>query len=232
MRRTRENDAVRSTTGAGTSVKDGDLATPMRLRDFMSQLGVVMQLPARVPEAQPVPQAVGTPTPSRRVRARLAIPVAAVLAVSAFSLSRLAPPPPPVMPTEVLGTWTTSEGSYAGKRLVLAARTVQMLNGDKPITSAQAIRAVSVQRRLDTVAVLVTHDADGGATELAAAWTNQGGLERLTLKHPAGFSWRRLQDSVNAPATAAQARAGNAAAIPRPANPAGIPGPGKKPWER
>lgn len=228
MRRTTESEIVRAASGAIASVKDGDLASPMPLREFLAQLGVVMQLPARLEETAAAPSTEPAPTRARS-RARLALPVLAVLAVSVFSLSRLAPPPQVELPSEILGTWTTRDGSHAGTRLVLSQTTVQMLKGDRPIAEPYRIQSADVRRRPDSIAVVLRHEADGGTTELAAAWSREGGRERLTLKHPAGVTWFRLQDTLAAPAprTASQG-----AVIPRPGSTPGVPaGPGKKPWE-
>jgi hypothetical protein len=210
------------------SVKDGDLASPMPLREFLAQLGVVMQLPSRQAETAAAPSTESAPTRARP-RTRLALPVLAVLAVSVFSLSRLAPPPLVQLPSEILGTWTTRDGRHAGTRLVLSKSTVQMLQGERPVAEPYRIQSAEVRRRPDSIAVVLLHETDGGATKLAAAWSREGGRERLTLKHPAGVTWFRLQDTLAAPA----ARTANQGAVrPRRGSTPGVPaGPGEKPWE-
>jgi hypothetical protein len=168
-------------------VKDGDLATPMELGDFLQQVGVVMRLPARraTPKA---PSAVETKRAVTR-RTAVALPVSAVLALAAFAVVELRPAPPPQVPASIVGTWETMDRRYAGRQFIVSADSLTQLVPGASRESA-AIRAVALRALGDTLAITLTAGDQKPYQEVSLTWL-PAPHEHLILKNPAAVAWVR-----------------------------------------
>jgi hypothetical protein len=206
--------------GATTTVKDGNRATAMPLKDFMSQLGVVMKLPDKDRPRATRPEAAVDAAPNRRSTPRLWLPVVAILGAAGFAGARMKPPPRVTLPPEVIGTWVTPHPEFAGRRLIFTPAGMLQVNDTTIDSPMQKILGSQVKRYADTVQVAIVHEADGGSITLSLAYT-RGAFESLTLKNPAGVAWYRITDSA---AFIPGFRQGKAPGSPI------LPG-GRKPWE-
>jgi hypothetical protein len=204
---------------AGTTVKDGNLATSMHLKDFMSQLGVVMKLPDKE-KPKPVKQIAATATPGTKPLTRLWLPVLAVLGAAGFAGARLRPPPVFTLPAELTGTWVTPHPEFAGRRMIFTPTSLLQVNDTTADPVPWKVLHVATRRYADTIQVQLVHEADGGTMRLEMAYT-RGAFESINLKNPAAVAWYRIADS------AAYIPGFRAAA---PASGVKILN-GKKPWE-
>jgi hypothetical protein len=94
----------------------------MQVDDFMSQLGLVLRLPAK-PKTPALPPA-QTATKHRVPRTRLWIPAVAVMSSLLFAASQLRFVPHVALPQKIVGSWQTSDPRYTGRQLVLTGTTV------------------------------------------------------------------------------------------------------------
>ncbi len=198
-----------------SSIKDGDLRTPLALDDFMAQLAFVMRLP---PKPRADPESVAAAGSGKRIGTRLWIPAAATALALGLVSMKLRPPPPITVPQEILGTWETADGKYAGRQIVFTDRSVVQLTTNGAIGQPERIADIATVRRGDTLAVTLHHESEGTLASLALAHV-AGPVEHLVLRNPVGVQWYRPQDSARVRATASVTT---------------TPGPtpsGKKPWE-
>lgn len=192
------------------SIKDGDLANAMELGDFMEELGVVMRLPKRESGAAAVPvpvpvqaqamqaaQAVGS-----LARRRPVLPMLAAATVIGFVGWQFRPAPVASVPTQVVGTWETSDPRYPGRQLVLGEHSVLVLLMAKPEGPAEVVHRVTAKQVQDTLAVVLAYGASTPVAELALAYVDKP-TEQLVLRNTAGVVWTRA-GSTRAPAPAAR----------------------------
>ena len=184
------NRAIRDnahTPSPPATLKDGDLSTPMALEEFLTQLGVVMQLPNRGVAARP--EISEQPRPPARTK--LLLPLMAAVAVLGFAAMQLRPMPIAAVPPEVTGTWETTDARYAGRQLVLSTHGLIIVVGSTPNGEAEVVRRVTSRRLSDTLAVVLTYGSSLPASELALAYVGQP-RERLILRNPLGVVWTRV----------------------------------------
>ncbi|MFN8580600.1 MAG: hypothetical protein U0163_06425 [Gemmatimonadaceae bacterium] len=219
MTTTPRDDRARAATGS-TSIKDGDLRTPLPLDEFMLQLGTVMRLPPKPVETTPE-----TPATTTRRGTRLWLPAAATAVALVVAATQLRPSAPAPVPQEIVGTWETSDPRYAGRQLVLTSESVIEATGNGVLSQPERVSAVQAARRGDTLAVTITHEADGAVASLSLAHI-AGFDEHIILRNPAGVSWYRAQDPANVRPAPASRSTGTESPTPPPST-----APGKKPWE-
>ncbi len=196
-----------NTPARQSSVKDGDLATPMELRDFLEGVGTTMRLP---PKTTVRMQAVAAP-PVVRTQTPVFLPTLAVCVLAAFAFVELRPAPVGVLPPGLAGTWETTDPRYAGRYLVLSpGRVTQVFPGGQ---QADSVRAVSTVARGGTMAVVISHGGDGAVSELQLGWV-QHPVEHLVLRNPEGVRWTRKAVDAPAPEPAAPNAPGGAATNP------------------
>ncbi|MGQ0764407.1 MAG: hypothetical protein ACT4OZ_01910 [Gemmatimonadota bacterium] len=207
-----------------TTIKDGNIGTPMALRDFMGQLGVVMKLPEKERENVAPGAGVAAPKVQGKTHTRLWLPVAGIAVSAWFAVAQLSPAPSAQLPDQLTGVWVTGDKRYAGKQLVLSTRAVQQSFGTVSPGESQRLVSVTSVSRGDTTAVTLVHEADGGTATLSFAYVG-GALETLMLKNPSGVAWHRLSDS----ATVRKAGGREGAAAQQTTNSVQLKG--RKPWE-
>ena len=163
-----------STAGYVTGIADGNLATPIRLREYLSGVGVVFRLPRRNRKQEE--------KDAKRAKAasrfRIHIPVrkiAMVLAPAAIALagytvwdSFLSSVP---LPAQVSGTWSTHDGKYAGRNFWINQKSVAFQNG-KTINdfSIHEIKRVKVRQTADTLFLNVDYLEDKKPITLSFAY--------------------------------------------------------------
>lgn len=118
--------------GYVTGIADGNLVVPMRLRDYLSGVGVVFRLPKRDKKAEAREAAAEVERkrfkiriPFRQIAMALAPAALAVIGYYAWD-SWLSTVP---LPSEVSGTWSTTDGKYAGRNFWINQKAVAFQNG-------------------------------------------------------------------------------------------------------
>lgn len=206
-----------------TTIKDGNIATPMPLKDFMSQLGVVMKLPEKEKERTKPAAGASEERRSSGGHTRLWLPVAGIAATAWFASAQLRPAPSAQLPDQLTGVWVTDDQRYAGKQLVLSRWAVQQSFGTVSPGESQRLVSVASTTRGDTTAVTLVHEADGGTATLTFAHT-RGAFESLILRNPSSVVWHRLSDSA-----IARKAVGGPVAVQQAPNSVQLKG--RKPWE-
>ncbi|MHB1327926.1 MAG: hypothetical protein ACYC2K_06960 [Gemmatimonadales bacterium] len=187
--------------GYVTGIADGNLATPVRLRDYLTGVGVVFRLPKRNRRKE---QAAEAKAEAEREARRFNLPVGLIArAIGAVGIAALAltgyrqfirsvP-----LPAEVAGTWSTSDGRYAGRSFWLNQQSVAFQNGS---TNTQfSIHPISrVQRNevADTVFLTIDYEQEGQAIVMSVAYLTQP-VPQIRFANQPGVRWYR---SGNAPA--------------------------------
>jgi hypothetical protein len=174
-----------------TGVADGNLATPVKLRDFLFGLGVVYRLPKKA--KAPKDAAAGTRRFSLAVGVRvrrfaLALAPVAVAAAGYVVYRQFASVP---MPAEVIGTWSTEDGRYKGRSFWLNPDAVAFQNGPAQTQFAvHQVKRVKAAHNADTLVVNIDYEADGKAATLSLAYRGQP-LPELRLVNQPKVQWRR-----------------------------------------
>jgi hypothetical protein len=170
------------------SVKDGDLATPMELNAYMSELGVVMQLPRKkTTAAMPaVPEPVPVASTSRR---GVLLTVMAVMLAIVALLSRLdTATVSREIPLDLRGEWITDHPDYRERRLSFTDRSVGIaLHGGQSPRLHPVLR-VSTEQRADTLLVTMRYDDDGTPQDFRVVMLS-GATRQVELSNPTGVVW-------------------------------------------
>lgn len=187
--------------GYVTGIADGNLATPVRLRDYLTGVGVVFRLPKRNRKRE---KAVEAKAEAEREARRINLPVGLIVrvlgavAVGALALTgyrqfvRSVPLPP-----EVAGTWSTTDGRYAGRSFWLNGTSVAFQNGT--VNTQFSVHPISrIQRNevADTLFLTIDYEQEGQAVVLSVAYLTQPAPQIRLINQP-GVRWYR---SGNAPA--------------------------------
>ena len=161
-----------------TGIADGNLATPVRLRDYLTGVGVVFRLPRRGPtpdlQKQVDAKAAADDRRKARVRASLrpvlyAAGVVTLLAVGALGWNYWVGSVP--LPSAVAGTWTTSDGRYKGRNFWINQSSVAFQNGTGVDQfSVHPIRRISSRTRADTTFLSVEYEQEGKPITLSLAF--------------------------------------------------------------
>ncbi|MBL8961755.1 MAG: hypothetical protein JNJ98_17980, partial [Gemmatimonadetes bacterium] len=169
-----------------STVKDGDLATPMELRDFLEQVGTTMRLPARTTVSMTAVRE--APVRATRRRRPVVLPLLALLSLGAWGAVELRPPPTATVPATLQGTWVTDDPRYAGRAFELQeAQVIVRYPGGHENSE---VRGIEVHSRRDTLAVVLRHGDAGAPQELAFAFVPSP-EPHLVLRNPEAVRWYR-----------------------------------------
>ena len=172
-----------------STVKDGDLATPMELRDFLEQVGTTMRLPSRTTVSMTAVREAPAPKARRRP---VFLPLLALVSLGAWAVLELQPPPIATVPAALHGTWVTDDARYAGRTLELQHERVTVRYPGGSETSV--VRGVDVQTRGDTLAVILRHGDADAVQELSFAFVPTPEAH-LVLRNPEAVRWYRRAPS-------------------------------------
>jgi hypothetical protein len=174
-----------------TGIADGNLTTPVKLRDFLFGVGVVYRLPKKAKPAKDV----GKPKSRFALRIRLRVkPIAMALspvavAITGLLLYRQLSSAP--MPAQVVGTWSTVDGRYKGRNFWLKPDAVAFQNGPAPSQfSVHAIKRVKIAQNADTLIVTIDYENDGKPVTLSLAYRDLPGPELRLVNQPK-IQWLR-----------------------------------------
>ena len=176
------------TGGYVTGIADGNLATPVKLREYLSGLGVLFRLPKRnrKQEEKDAKKA------KEAGRFRIKIPVRQILMVLApiaIALggyyvwdSFLSSVP---LPAQVSGTWSTKDGKYAGRNFWINAKAVAFQNGKTTNDfSIHKIKRIKVRQTADTLFLNVDYLQDDKPITLTFAYRDVPQPEVRLINQP------------------------------------------------
>jgi hypothetical protein len=174
-----------------TGIADGNLATPVKLRDFLFGLGVVYRLPKKAKEAKTGGEtkrrfAFAIKIPIRQIAMALA-PVA--VAGAAFGVYRTFSSVP--MPAQVIGTWSTEDGRYKGRNFWLNPQAVAFQNGATANQfSVHSIKRVRTAQNADALVLNIDYDSDGKPATLSLTYRDLPRPELRLVNQPK-IQWLR-----------------------------------------
>lgn len=179
-------------------IADGNLATPMRLRDYLAGVGVVFRLHKRdrVAERRALAEEVAAMEAKRiriPVRAILKVlaPIAAVaIAWTAYEKFSGAP-----LPQTVAGTWSTQDGKYKGRNFWINPESVAFQTGESTNEfTIHPIRKVKTRERADTMFVTVDYETEGQLATLSLTYLEAPGPE-IRLTNQPSIRWARVGEA-------------------------------------
>ena len=188
--------------GYVSGIADGNLATPMVLKDFLYGVGVIFRLSKKakekkLPKDEPkkmwgitLPRMPALPFNVALVAKPLAVVGIGIIALTAFRSFK-----GQEVPLGVVGTWATQDGRYAGRSFWLNPHAVAFQNGAKTTEfTVHSIKRVRSQAKGDTTLVQVDYEQDGGPITLSVVYLN--GQERvLHLANQPAIRWLRTGDA-------------------------------------
>ncbi|MBX3145936.1 MAG: hypothetical protein KF785_04145 [Gemmatimonadales bacterium] len=186
--------------GYVTGIADGNLATPVRLRDYLTGVGVVFRLPKRNRKKEKAAAKAEAEREARRfvLPVGLIVRVLAAVAIGAVALTgyrqfvRSIP-----LPAEIAGTWSTSDGRYAGRSFWLNQTSVAFQNGTANTQfSVHPITRIQRSEVADTLFLTIDYKQEGQSVAMSVAYLAQP-TPQIRLVNQPGVRWHR---SGNAPA--------------------------------
>jgi hypothetical protein len=183
----------RSKSGTYRPVKDGDLANPIQLDEFLGGVGQVLRLE---PKDLPKPE-----KPTERVRfrmpanwGRLVLPMLALVLVPLVvkrSPKHEAAPTATVLPDGVEGIWTTQDPRYAGRQFQIENGYIAFKNGDRADDqSLHQISAVKTDMAGDSTLVQISYLEADATYELAFKYVRFP-TPGIRFAHQEELVWRK-----------------------------------------
>jgi hypothetical protein len=169
-------------------IRDGDLAKPMEVADFMFQLGFHYRLPEKKEQtlAGSIVQV---------VRTRWWLPTLAVILVGIVTVIQLRPGAgASAVPRELWGEWRTQAPTYRARGFTLREGHVTLDFGDSLGAAGFPVSRVNMDSIGDTVRYEVLYYQERGLTKFVFNYME---LPRPTiiLPNPVGVTWLRPADS-------------------------------------
>jgi hypothetical protein len=177
------DDSRLQAAGYVSGIADGNLATPVKLRDFLFGVGIVYRLPKK---EQKKPKATAKPTrfairiPARQIA--LALSPIAVALIAYTGYQQLSGEP---MPLGVQGLWATEDGRYKGRSFWLNDKNVAFQNGALSSQfTIHAVKRVTSRRQADTLFLNVDYESDGKRVNLPLAYFDRPAPEVRLVNQP------------------------------------------------
>jgi hypothetical protein len=178
-----------------TGIADGNLATPIRLRDYLNGVGVVFRLSKRnrkkeQQEAEAAKERRRIHIPVRKLMLAVAPAIVGYLGYTAYGLFSGDP-----LPVEVNGTWSTSDGRYAGRNFWINSESVAFQNGKQSADfSIHAIKKVKARQVADTLFLAIDYDQEGQPITLSLAYRDIPRPE-IRLTNQPSIRWMRTGEA-------------------------------------
>jgi hypothetical protein len=170
------------------SLKDGDLATPIPLHDFMHELGVILQLPRKRTTAA---ISVIEVAPLTRRRTAVVLPAIAILmSVAVVWAKAMTPSLPREIPPTLLGEWVTTHPNYRERRLSFTEHSVGISLRDGQAPELHHVNSVATNRTADTTRFTITYIADEVPVEFRLVYVAMPS-PRVELSNPPGVLWEK-----------------------------------------
>jgi hypothetical protein len=209
---------IRQEPARPVNLKDGDLANPVPLNDFMSELGTIMRLPKKEgPVAAPVAVAAAPARHGWSART-MVLPAIAVLLAAGVAWGRVAGTPALTdLPRELQGEWKTSHPKYRDRQLSFTADRVGLALQEGRAPQLYPISALTMRTRADTTVLSITYVEEGAPVDFRVSLV-RGARPMLWLSNPPDVVWVPVRESAaGAAANAAESAARRATAgVPLP----------------
>lgn len=181
----------RRKSGIYRSLKDGDLANPIQLDEFLDGVGSMMKLPPReLPREEEKKKAEQTAAASPRKWARLVLALSAVILIP-LALQR---EPPQVasapLPAGVLGIWSTDDPRYSNRTFEIGSGHIAFKHGDRADDqSLHQIAGVEAVQMGDSSLFRIKYLEAGGTYELEFKFSRFP-KPGIRFTHQEEFVWR------------------------------------------
>ena len=186
--------AADAPTGYVTGIADGNLAVPVRLRDYLQGVGTVFRLPKRDRKREAAEAAAEEEKSKFRIRipVRQIMTILAPLAIAAAGYyvwdNVLGSVP---MPAQITGTWSTQDGRYAGRNFWINSKAVAFQNGVKSDQfSVHPVKRIRSRQAADTLFLTVEYEQDGKPLTLSLAYRDVPQPE-IRLANQSKVRWLR-----------------------------------------
>lgn len=177
-----------------TGIADGNLATPVRLRDYLTGVGVVFRLPKRNRKKEAAEAAAEQEAKRIKIRipVRQILMVLAPIAIAAVGYvvweNWLSTVP---LPSEVAGTWSTSDGKYKGRNFWVNQNSVAFQNGKTSDQfSVHSIKRIKSRTAADTLFLAIEYEQDGKPITLSLAYRSVP-MPEIRLVNQPKIRWLR-----------------------------------------
>ncbi|MFN0180569.1 MAG: hypothetical protein ACKVZ0_17345 [Gemmatimonadales bacterium] len=181
-----------------SGVADGNLNTPMRLRDYLVGVGVVFRLSRRDRVAERkelLAEAAAIEAKKVKIPVRQILKILAPIAVAAVAWTAYEKFSGIPLPEPVAGTWATSDGKYKGRNFWINPRSVAFQNGQSVNQfSIHSITKVKGRRVADTLFLSVDYQTDGKPATLSLAYRESPSPELRLVNQP-NVRWTRQGDA-------------------------------------
>jgi len=179
--------------GSGTyrAVTDGDLREAMELREFLTGIGAVMQLPTK--EATRANEVIPPPRPRKKTRHRWLVPAAILGSIAALALvvPAFIPKRSDPLPLTLVGRWHTQSPKYVDRGFEVRENALYMHRGARATDIAVLpIQRVRVTRGKGT-AVVIDYQEDGVTQSLGLTMHGSGGAMFVELHNQPDVKWRK-----------------------------------------
>lgn len=179
--------------GSGTyrAVTDGDLREAMELREFLTGIGAVMQLPTK--ETTRANEVIPTPQARKKSRHRWLVPTAILGSIAALALvvPEVIPKRNDPLPPTLVGRWHTQSPKYADRGFEVRENALYMQRGARATDIAMLpIQRVRVTRGNGT-AVVIDYQEDGVTQSLGLTMRGSGGAMFVELHNQPDVKWRK-----------------------------------------
>lgn len=185
-------DTAHSTARVSTSdTKPVDERAAAVLREHLSEIGAVLDLPTKRPTRPMGVKAVTNELP-RRDRRRLRTFVASAILVAGGVVAAAAfwPAPTPQLPAALLGEWAATHPDFAGKRLIFKPDTIEIGVSESAAPHQFRITGLTSSSSGDTTRFALRYADEGGDVELHATLIAREPAQ-LVMDRPAGVAWGR-----------------------------------------
>lgn len=197
MRNVLERSKKRRDPGAYRSLKDGDLANPIPLDDFLVGVGEIMRLAPRKSAAPEKPVAAARPSLPKNW-SRYLWWTAALLLIPFLMPRRQSELPSAPLPAGVAGSWSTADPRYADRRFEIGQDFILFKNGERADEqTVHPISNIQAEEVGDSTLVHVKY-LDAGATYELSFKYSRFPTRAIRFSHQPEFVWRPLKPTTPA----------------------------------
>lgn len=179
-------------------ISDGNLATPMRLRDYLTGVGVVFRLSKRDRKAERralMEEAAAIEAKKIKIPVRKILLVLAPVAIVAIAWTLFEKLSGVPLPQPVSGTWSTQDGKYKGRNFWINGESVAFQTGSSTSEfTIHPIRKVKSREAADTIFVSVDYETEGELATLSLTYRDAPRPELRLVNQPA-IRWTRTGDA-------------------------------------
>jgi hypothetical protein len=174
-------------------LRPGDMTQPVELRDFMVGVGQLLDLPPKRPTTTSMPTVPARAANARPPLRQFFLPATALLLAAAVVLPAVFPSTAsaPVVPTEVMGEWSTKFSGYDGRRMRITPTVVEFVVSADGRAERYPIVSVAKGAKGDSTIIELSYGegSDPLPMRLAMARSQPG---KVAIARPEGLVWERV----------------------------------------